>query len=444
MLDGSDAIADWPLLNALVDTSSGATWVSIHHGGGVGIGRSIHAGQVSVADGTALAAEQARRVLTNDPGMGVIRHVDAGYDRAAEVAESAEFGSRCGRPHRPGRRDPHRRAPSPRRGGGGGGTARGKGSDERRGAARRDRRDRADEATGGYRRFAFTDEDAALGEWFAAACDAAGAGAGHRPLRQPVGVVVGPGHGAGGGRGHRQPPGLVPDGGAFDGPLGVVRGLWLPWICCGTRGSGPPSDRHRPVRGRGGCPLRAGLLGLPAAHRAGRPGARAEAARCRRDRVRGGAGICRHRSAARRPGPGSVAPGRGVRRVARRAGGGPGRRDARRCGRRGQWDPAARPMAGGADRARPTTRVPWAERVAGLQEDETFRAGAAVHSVRAVPPAALAEVAVAAAGRRCTSTCPSSRPRTRRASPCTASPRPRCWPSTGCSVLTPLRCTPPT
>ncbi|QTH59234.1 urocanate hydratase [Corynebacterium hindlerae] len=87
MLDGSDAIADWPLLNALTATSSGATWVSIHHGGGVGIGRSIHAGQVSVADGTDLAAEKLSRVLTNDPGMGVIRHVDAGYNRAQEVAE---------------------------------------------------------------------------------------------------------------------------------------------------------------------------------------------------------------------------------------------------------------------------------------------------------------------------------------------------------------------
>jgi len=86
MLDGSDAIADWPLLNALVNTASGATWVSIHHGGGVGMGRSIHAGQVSVADGTPLAAAKLERVLTNDPGMGVIRHVDAGYDRAVEVA----------------------------------------------------------------------------------------------------------------------------------------------------------------------------------------------------------------------------------------------------------------------------------------------------------------------------------------------------------------------
>lgn len=86
MLDGSDAIADWPLLNALTSTSSGATWVSLHHGGGVGIGRSIHAGQVIVADGTDLAEKKLERVLTNDPGMGVIRHVDAGYNRADEVA----------------------------------------------------------------------------------------------------------------------------------------------------------------------------------------------------------------------------------------------------------------------------------------------------------------------------------------------------------------------
>ena len=86
MLDGSDAIADWPLLNALVNTSSGATWVSIHHGGGVGIGRSIHAGMVCLADGTDLAAEKLSRVLLSDPGMGVIRHADAGYDRAIDVA----------------------------------------------------------------------------------------------------------------------------------------------------------------------------------------------------------------------------------------------------------------------------------------------------------------------------------------------------------------------
>ncbi|MET8370508.1 urocanate hydratase [Micromonospora profundi] len=91
MADGSDAIADWPLLNALVNTASGASWVSIHHGGGVGIGRSIHAGQVCVADGTALAGQKIERVLTNDPAMGVIRHVDAGYEGAREVANRTDI-----------------------------------------------------------------------------------------------------------------------------------------------------------------------------------------------------------------------------------------------------------------------------------------------------------------------------------------------------------------
>jgi urocanate hydratase len=86
MADGSDAVADWPLLNALVNTASGASWVSIHHGGGVGMGRSIHAGQVSVADGTELAAAKLERVLSNDPGLGVLRHVDAGYSSASDVA----------------------------------------------------------------------------------------------------------------------------------------------------------------------------------------------------------------------------------------------------------------------------------------------------------------------------------------------------------------------
>ncbi len=93
MLDGSDAIADWPLLNALVNTSSGASWVSIHHGGGVGIGRSLHAGQVSLADGTDLAAQKLERVLTNDPAMGVIRHVDAG------LRHRRAHRGRAGRPH---------------------------------------------------------------------------------------------------------------------------------------------------------------------------------------------------------------------------------------------------------------------------------------------------------------------------------------------------------
>ena len=86
MRDGSDAIADWPILNALVNTAAGATWVSVHHGGGVGIGYSLHAGMVVVADGTDEAAARLERVLTTDPGMGVIRHADAGYERALEVA----------------------------------------------------------------------------------------------------------------------------------------------------------------------------------------------------------------------------------------------------------------------------------------------------------------------------------------------------------------------
>ena len=86
MKDGSDAIADWPILNALLNTASGATWVSVHHGGGGGMGYSLHAGQVTVADGTELADRRLERVLTNDPGIGVARHVDAGYDEAKETA----------------------------------------------------------------------------------------------------------------------------------------------------------------------------------------------------------------------------------------------------------------------------------------------------------------------------------------------------------------------
>jgi urocanate hydratase len=86
MRDGSDAIADWPILNALVNVAAGATWVSVHHGGGVGIGNSIHAGMVVVADGSDDAAERLERVLTADPGLGVVRHLDAGYDEAREAA----------------------------------------------------------------------------------------------------------------------------------------------------------------------------------------------------------------------------------------------------------------------------------------------------------------------------------------------------------------------
>jgi len=88
MRDGSDAIADWPILNALLNTAAGATWVSVHHGGGVGIGNSIHAGMVVVADGTDEAAERLERVLTTDPGTGVLRHADARYPEALEAAEA--------------------------------------------------------------------------------------------------------------------------------------------------------------------------------------------------------------------------------------------------------------------------------------------------------------------------------------------------------------------
>jgi urocanate hydratase len=87
MMDGSDAVADWPILNALVNTAGGASWVSLHHGGGVGMGYSIHAGMVIVCDGTADADERLKRVLRNDPGMGVIRHADAGYDIAKQTLE---------------------------------------------------------------------------------------------------------------------------------------------------------------------------------------------------------------------------------------------------------------------------------------------------------------------------------------------------------------------
>ena len=91
MKDGSDAIADWPILNALLNTASGASWVSFHHGGGVGIGYSLHAGQVSVADGTVEGSKRLHRVLTNDPGIGVARHVDAGYELAEETARKNEI-----------------------------------------------------------------------------------------------------------------------------------------------------------------------------------------------------------------------------------------------------------------------------------------------------------------------------------------------------------------
>jgi urocanate hydratase len=91
MMDGSDAIADWPILNALLNTIGGATWVSVHHGGGVGIGYSIHAGMVIVADGTDAAAKRLSRVLTYDPGMGIVRHADAGYPKAIQFAKDHDI-----------------------------------------------------------------------------------------------------------------------------------------------------------------------------------------------------------------------------------------------------------------------------------------------------------------------------------------------------------------
>jgi urocanate hydratase len=96
MRDGSDAIADWPILNALLNTAAGASWVSVHHGGGVGIGYSLHAGMVVVADGSEVAERKLARVLQTDPGLGVLRHVDAGYERARATAQ--EFGLRVPMP----------------------------------------------------------------------------------------------------------------------------------------------------------------------------------------------------------------------------------------------------------------------------------------------------------------------------------------------------------
>src|SRR5437868_14643407 len=101
MRDGSDAIADWPILNALVNVAAGASWVSVHHGGGVGIGNSIHAGMVVVADGTDEAAERLERVLTSDPGMGVVRHLDAGYPEAEAAADEHGLTTPMRAAHRP-------------------------------------------------------------------------------------------------------------------------------------------------------------------------------------------------------------------------------------------------------------------------------------------------------------------------------------------------------
>ena len=271
MADGSDAIADWPLLNALVSTSSGASWVSIHHGGGVGIGRSIHAGQVCVADGTPLAAQKLERVLTNDPGMGVIRHADAGYDRATEVA--AERGVRVPMAGLAGARD--------------GAVSFAELWDTLLPVGR-------DAATGGYRRYSFTKADMACREWFASAA----AQRGMRASTDRNGNLWAwwdvPG-GLGGqlrGRVRRAAPGAavvtgshldsVPDGGAFDGPLGVVS-AFAAIDQLRAQGFTPvAAGRGRRVLRGGGRPVRPGLPGQQAAHRRGTAGRRARAARRRR------------------------------------------------------------------------------------------------------------------------------------------------------------------
>ena len=169
MVDGSDAIADWPLLNALINTASGATWVSIHHGGGVGIGRSIHAGQVSLADGTELAAQKLARVLTNDPGMGVIRHVDAGYDRADEVA--AERGVRIPMQESDAEDRVERDADASTR------------------CGRRSPTSAADPPTGGYRRFALDAGRSRAAGVVRRRGGGARAGPDRGPDGQPVGLV---------------------------------------------------------------------------------------------------------------------------------------------------------------------------------------------------------------------------------------------------------------
>ena len=267
MLDGSDAIADWALLNALVNTASGATWVSIHHGGGVGIGRSIHAGQVCVADGTSLAAEKIERVLTNDPGMGVIRHVDAGYDRAVEVADERGVrvpmseAARTSGPNLRGRTcGPNLRGPRGRTCEGRAIAGEGRLGVNLRVAGEPSGNRRPDDfermwadlapvgrsaASGGYFRQPFLSAERELAAWFLEACaardlavetdlfgnvvgwwrPAAGivpdlrdgdtpvAGAEGQGLSRPAGVLTGS---------HLD---SVLDGGAYDGPLGVVSAL---------------------------------------------------------------------------------------------------------------------------------------------------------------------------------------------------------------------------
>ena len=204
MADGSDAIADWPLLNALVNTASGASWVSIHHGGGVGIGRSIHAGQVCVADGSDLAAQKLERVLVNDPGMGVIRHTDAGYDLAATVAPSAASASRW----------PAREQCQP---GGSAPLSPPSFADLWRDLEPLGR----DPVTGGYRRYSWTAADAACRAWFTRQAEQRGLDV-ETDNNGNLWAWWGPKPGAVVTGSHLD---SVPDGGGFDGALGVVTAL---------------------------------------------------------------------------------------------------------------------------------------------------------------------------------------------------------------------------
>ena len=206
MVDGSDAIADWPLLNALVNTASGASWVSIHHGGGVGIGRSIHAGQVCLADGTELAAQKLARVLTNDPGMGVIRHVDAGYDPAVDVAEErgVRVPMRESAPsaQRESALSAQRRAPVCAAGGQ---MTSEVGADRSIASGPSSPRSAATPRPAATAGIALTREDHDLREWFAGEADQPRTGPDHRPDGQPVGVVGRPGRDTG--SRHRLAPG---------------------------------------------------------------------------------------------------------------------------------------------------------------------------------------------------------------------------------------------
>ena len=307
MADGSDAIADWPLLNALVSTASGASWVSIHHGGGVGIGRSIHAGQVTVADGTELAAQKLERVLTNDPAMGVLRHVDAGYPEAERQRATV---------HLPIPMDVRRPATWIDAS-----TTRRRRLDRSPSTVRPTWADLAgvgrDRVRGGYSRHVFDDAEMQLRQWFTEQAQRRGLGR-DRPQRQPLGVVGGPPGPA------RWSPAShldsVPGGGAFDGPLGVVSAL-LAVDELRVRGVEPA----RPLAiacfaeeegGRFGLPC----LGFPAADRRHRRRPGASPARPRRRLVRRRRPARRPRPVGHGPDPARLASIGAVRRAAHRAG----------------------------------------------------------------------------------------------------------------------------